>query len=98
MEDELDGIADGKPWVPVIDEFYQQFATNLAKADGASKLDIRKEPELVGRDCPQSGHRWIYREGRYGRFIGLQPTIPTAATLEQILGEVGVTCRSVAVI
>ncbi|MCA9865430.1 MAG: type I DNA topoisomerase [Anaerolineales bacterium] len=92
MEDELDGIADGKPWVPVIDEFYQQFATNLAKADEAlPKLDIRKEPELVGRDCPQSGHPLVYREGRYGRFIGCSH-YPHCRYTEQILVKVGVTC------
>lgn len=92
MEDDLDGIAEGKPWVPVISEFYQQFATNLAKADEAlPKLDIKKEPELVGRDCPLSGHPLVYREGRYGRFIGCSH-YPHCRYTEQILVKVGVTC------
>jgi DNA topoisomerase-1 len=30
MEDELDEIAEGKAWVPVIGEFYRQFAQDLA--------------------------------------------------------------------
>ncbi|HMT20148.1 MAG TPA: type I DNA topoisomerase, partial [Promineifilum sp.] len=56
LEDELDEIAEGKPWVPVIGEFYQQFSHDLAVADQAiPKLDLKKEPELVGRDCPLSG-------------------------------------------
>ncbi len=92
MEDELDGIAEGKPWVPVIGEFYQQFATNLAKADEAlPKLDIKKEPELVGRNCPLSDHPLVYREGRYGRFIGCSH-YPHCRYTEQILVKVGVTC------
>lgn len=92
LEDELDGIAEGKPWVPVIGEFYEQFAKNLAKADEAlPKLDIKKEPELVGRDCPLSGHPLVYREGRYGRFIGCSH-YPQCRYTEQILVKVGVTC------
>lgn len=70
LEDELDDIAEGKAWVPVIDEFYQKFAQELAIADGAlPKLEIKKEPEYVGRDCPLSGHPLVYRQGRFGRFI-----------------------------
>ena len=92
MEDELDEIAEGKPWVPVIDEFYQQFSKSLAVADEAlPKLDLKKEPELVGRDCPLSGHPLVYRQGRYGRFIGCSD-FPKCRYTEQILVKVGVTC------
>lgn len=92
MEDELDEIAEGKPWVPVIDEFYQQFSRSLAVADEAlPKLDLKKEPELVGRDCPLSGHPLVYRQGRYGRFIGCSD-FPRCRYTEQILVKVGVTC------
>jgi DNA topoisomerase-1 len=92
LEDELDEIAEGKPWVPVIDDFYQQFAKDLAIADEAlPKLDLRKEPELVGRDCPLSGHPLVYRQGRFGRFIGCSH-YPQCKYTEQILVKVGVTC------
>ena len=92
LEDELDGIAGGKAWVPVIDEFYQQFAKELSTADEAlPKLDLKKEVELVGRDCPLSGHPLVYREGRYGRFIGCSD-YPRCKYTEQILVKVGVTC------
>ena len=33
MEDDLDEIADGKPWVPVIQEFYDVFEEDLQEAD-----------------------------------------------------------------
>jgi DNA topoisomerase I len=92
LEDELDEIADGKPWVPVIDEFYSKFSADMAIADAAlPKLDLKKEPELVGRDCPLSGHPLVYRQGRYGRFIGCS-NFPGCRYTEQILVKVGVTC------
>ena len=92
LEDELDEIAEGKPWVPVIGAFYRQFEQNLNVADAAlPKLDLRKEPELVGRDCPLSGHPLVYRQGRYGRFVGCS-AYPQCRYTEQILVTVGVTC------
>ncbi len=92
LEDELDEIAEGKPWAPVIGEFYEKFAQDLDVADRAlPKLDLRKEPELVGRDCPLSGHPLVYRQGRFGRFIGCSH-YPQCKYTEQILVKVGVTC------
>ncbi len=92
MESDLDGIAEGEPWVPVISEFYGRFETDLAKADEAlPKLDLKKEPELVGRECPTCGNPLVYREGRYGRFIGCS-TFPKCRFTEQILVKVGVVC------
>lgn len=92
LEDELDEIAEGKPWVPVIGEFYEKFARDLATADEAlPKLELKKEPEYVGRDCPLSGHPLVYRQGRFGRFIGCSQ-YPHCRYTEQILVKVGVTC------
>lgn len=92
LEDELDEIAEGKAWVPVIGEFYKKFAGDLAVADEAlPKLDLRKEPEFVERDCPLSGHPLVYREGRFGRFIGCS-NYPQCRYTEQILVKVGVVC------
>jgi DNA topoisomerase-1 len=92
LEDELDEIAEGKAWVPVIGDFYHRFEQYLAAADKAiPKLDLKKEPEFVGRDCPESGHPLVYREGRFGRFIGCS-NYPACRYTEQILLKVGVTC------
>lgn len=92
LEDELDEIADGKPWVPVIDEFYGKFSNDLAIADEAlPKVDLKREPEPVGRDCPLSGHPLVYRESRFGRFIGCS-NFPQCRYTEQILVKVGVIC------
>ena len=93
MEDELDEIAEGKQaWVPVIAEFYGPFEKDLEKADGAiPKIDLKKEVELVGRDCPDCGSPLLYREGRYGRFIGCSD-FPKCRYTEQILNKIGVAC------
>ncbi len=92
LEDELDEIAEGKAWVPVISEFYDKFSKDLSVADEAlPKLEIKKEPEFVGRDCPLSGHPLVYRQGRFGRFIGCSH-YPHCRYTEQILVKVGVTC------
>ena len=92
LEDELDKIAEGGPWVPVIGSFYGQFAEKLIIADEAlPKLDLKAEPELVGRECPLCGNDLVYREGRYGRFIGCS-TFPKCRHTEQILKKIGVNC------
>lgn len=92
LEDELDEIAEGKPWVPVLAEFYGNFAENLAKADKAiPKIDLREEPEEVGRHCPLCDSPLVYRQGRYGRFIGCS-NFPTCRHTEQIVEKVGVAC------
>lgn len=92
MESELDDIADGEPWVPVIANFYGRFEVDLAKADEAiPKMNLKKEPELVGRDCPTCGNPLVFREGRYGRFIGCS-TFPKCRFTEQILNKTGAVC------
>ncbi|MBK8901842.1 MAG: type I DNA topoisomerase [Anaerolineaceae bacterium] len=92
LEDELDKIAEGEPWVPVIGSFYGQFSENLEVADDSiPKLDLKPEVELVGRDCPLCGSDLVYREGRYGRFIGCS-NFPKCRHTEQLLNKIGVTC------
>ena len=92
MEGELDSIAEGEPWVPVISSFYERFEANLEKADAAiPKLELKKEPDLVGRECELCGNPLVYREGRYGRFIGCS-TFPKCRNTEQILAKIGVVC------
>lgn len=92
LEDELDKIAEGEPWVPVIDGFYSRFSERLAAANKAiPKIELKQEPEPVGRDCPLCGQPLVYREGRYGRFIGCS-NFPTCRHTEQILQKVGVPC------
>lgn len=92
LEDELDAIAEGKSWVPVLREFYGQFSQDLTQAEQAiPKIDLKPELELVGRECPQCGRPLVYRQGKYGRFIGCSH-FPTCRHTEQIVQRVGVSC------
>jgi DNA topoisomerase-1 len=92
LEDELDKIAEGEPWVPVIGSFYGQFSENLQVADESlPKLDLKAEVQLVGRACPLCESDLVYREGRYGRFIGCS-NFPKCRHTEQLLNKIGVTC------
>lgn len=94
LEDQLDEIAGGKPWVPVVDGFYQDFARQLAVADNRiEKVNLPVELEFVGRDCPLCGHQLVYREGRFGRFIGCS-RFPACRHTEQIIITTGVTCTT----
>jgi DNA topoisomerase-1 len=92
MEDELDEIAKGKPWTPVVAEFYGDFSENLKIAeDEMPKVKLKQEAEPVGRDCPKCGNPLLYRHGRYGKFIGCS-NFPDCRYTEQILEKIGVAC------
>lgn len=96
LEDELDSIAQGdKDWAPVIDGFWNNFEKRLETADASiEKVDLNLEPEPVGRKCPtcEDGDL-LYREGRYGRFIGCS-NFPKCRHTEQIIVRTGVTCQN----
>ena len=95
LEDELDKIAEGAEWVPILADFYKKFEVDLQRADEVlPKVDLKREPEKVeGRECPTCGNPLVYREGRYGRFIGCS-TFPKCRFTEQILNKVGVSCQN----
>jgi DNA topoisomerase I len=91
MEEELDQIADGeREWTGVLREFWEPFARDL-KAAEAEMPQVSTEPELVGRNCPQSGHPLIIRYSRYGKFIGCSG-FPECRYVEPWLEKIGVKC------
>jgi len=91
MEEELDEIAEGRrTWVPVLREFWDEFSAQV-KAAEADMPAVKAEPELVGRDCPQSGHPLIIRYSRYGKFIGCSH-FPDCRYIEPWLEKIGVKC------
>jgi DNA topoisomerase-1 len=95
LEDELDKIAEGDPWVPVLASFYGQFVEKLEIANESIPkidLEVQRELEQVGRDCPLCGNPLVYREGRYGRFIGCS-TFPKCRHTEQIVKAVAICPR-----
>ncbi len=91
MERELDQIAAGdSDWVDVIREFYTPFAEQVELAKEAMP-EIKAEPEILDRLCPETGHNLVIRHGRYGKFIGCSD-FPNCRYTEPILDKIGVEC------
>ena len=95
MESELDQIAEGeKPWVDVIQQFYDTFEPELEKAKVNMPELPKAEPEPVGRDCPNCGKPLLYREGRFGKFISCSgyPECRYTEKLQKPVEKIGVSC------
>ena len=68
MEEDLDKIQDGKETkVHVLTEFYEPF---IRECDETAKKIYIDEPQYVGRNCPVCGKPLVYKESKYGKFIG----------------------------
>ncbi|PWB38515.1 MAG: type I DNA topoisomerase [Parcubacteria group bacterium] len=69
MEDDLDEIADkGKPWQPIIADFYKPFAKNLATKE--KELDKKEITEKKSDEiCDKCGQPMVEKLGRFGRFL-----------------------------
>ncbi len=91
MEARLDKVAEGnEEWVDVIRDFYGPFAKELELA----KKEIpttKREPEKLGRACPQCGHDLVIRFGRFGKFISCSD-FPKCRYTEPWLEKIGVIC------
>ncbi|MBU2869380.1 type I DNA topoisomerase [Colwellia sp. E2M01] len=73
MEQELDEIAAGNvDWKAVLDEFYKNFTTKLAKADQPSEDGGMQtnEPVLTDIDCPTCNRKMGIRTAQTGVFLG----------------------------
>ncbi len=75
MEENLDRIARGeRPWVEVLQEFYDPFAAAVERAqgtaaDGPVTMPRGKSKAVpTGAKCPECGGEVMVREGKYGRF------------------------------
>ncbi len=69
LENELDQIADGeREWVPVLDEFWQDFHRQISEKANIDRADMTHE--LTGEDCPKCGKPLSKRLGKFGMFIG----------------------------
>jgi len=91
MESNLDDVASGsRDWVEIVREFYKPFSVELEKAREAMP-EIKTEPEILDRLCPESGHSLVIRYGRFGKFIGCSD-FPTCRYTEPWLEKIGVAC------
>ena len=81
MENELDEIAEGKlDNVAALHRFYDEFEPLV---ENAYKTMEKKQPEKVGRLCPECGGELVYRLGRYGKFISCS-NYPQCTYVERI--------------
>lgn len=91
MEEDLDCVSRGElGWVPVLQEFYADFAKALTDAEQNMRVE-RPPDEPVGRDCPLCDQPLIYKHGRFGRFVGCTG-FPKCRHTEAILVKTGVLC------
>ena len=91
MEAKLDDVEVGKEqWQKVIDEFYQLFEKEVAKAETEmEKIQIKDEP--AGFDCEVCGSPMVIKLGRFGKFYACS-NFPDCRHTQAIVKEIGVTC------
>ncbi len=70
MEAKLDEIAAGRQaWVPMLREFYGPFAQTVESA--RQKMPrVELKPQPTGEMCPGCGQPLLFKQGRFGQFIG----------------------------
>jgi DNA topoisomerase-1 len=69
LEDQLDLISEGKlEWLPVLQQFWQDFAAQLEEKASVSRAEITQE--LLDEACPKCGKPLSMRLGKRGKFIG----------------------------
>jgi DNA topoisomerase-1 len=68
LEDKLDEVAQGeRPWVPVVQEFYEPLNRDLERAN--IEVERMKPAEVPTDEVCSQGHPMVIKEGRFGRFL-----------------------------
>jgi DNA topoisomerase I len=68
LEDKLDEVAQGeRPWVPVVQEFYEPLNRDLERAN--AEVERIKPAEVPTDEVCSQGHPMVIKEGRFGRFL-----------------------------
>lgn len=84
IESQLDDIADGAPWVPVVRDFYQPFRAHLvAKYGEVTKKSVTEE--ATSEVCEKCGSPMVIKLGRYGKFMACSnyPTCKNTKNIDQ---------------
>ena len=71
MEEKLDEVEEGKTdWKKVLSDFYQDFETELTRAEKELDGERIKVPDEVSEEiCPQCGRNLVVKMGRFGQFL-----------------------------
>jgi DNA topoisomerase-1 len=86
MEDELDGIEEGRmKWVKVVKDFYKPFSRDLSEA---TKSTERVKPADIPTDiiCEKCGMPMVIKWGRHGRFMACSG-YPDCKNTRQLEGQ-----------
>jgi DNA topoisomerase I len=68
LVDMLDEVAQGeRPWVPVVQEFYEPLNRDLERAN--IEVERIKPAEVPTDEVCSQGHPMVIKEGRFGRFL-----------------------------
>ena len=70
MEEKLDEVEEGKTdWKKVLSDFYQDFESELTRAEKELDGERIKVPDEVSEEvCPQCGRNLVVKMGRFGQF------------------------------
>ena len=93
MESNLDKIENGKKsWVKTLDEFYDEFDSELEKAEKAMEGKRVKVPdEKTDQVCEICGKPMVIKIGRYGKFLACSG-FPDCTNTKRIVQETGGYC------
>jgi len=91
MEDQLDGVEEGKEeWRAILREFYPPFEKMLGVAEKqVEKIEVKDEVSDV--PCDKCGAMMVYKMGRYGRFLAC-PNFPECRNTKPIIKYIDVPC------
>lgn len=91
MEEDLDGVAEGKQkWVPLIKAFYDPFHAAIVEKDATLKKSDIVNSESTEM-CEKCGKPMVIKLGRFGKFLSCSnyPTCKNAKPIEAKPGEAG---------
>ena len=90
MEEELDGVAEGKTdWRKILKEFYVPFHENLTrKYDEVVKENMDEKTDQI---CEKCGSPMIIKMGRFGRFLACS-NFPDCKNTKTIKKTIGIAC------
>ncbi len=91
MEDDLDHVEEGtEDWHQVLDHFYESFEKRLEVAEEEMK-EIEIEDEVSDEICEKCGRHFVYKMGRFGKFLACSG-FPDCRNTRPIIKDTGVSC------
>lgn len=91
MEEDLDHVEEGQQdWDKVLFNFYESFEKRLAVAEEEMK-EIEIEDEVSDEICEKCGKHFVYKMGRFGKFLACSG-FPDCRNTRPIIKDTGVSC------